>query len=275
MGKIYKITNDVNEKIYIGKTVTSLEERWAKHLSAAKNGNTHLYRAMRKYGVEHFNISIIEDNISDEYLNEREIYWISYYDSMHTGYNSTIGGDGRKWIEREEVAFLYQEGLSITEIADLLGVWSCSIVDVLKELSLYDANEIQKRKSLYNSLLQSQNKIMQYTGDLTLVATYNSIQEAAQKNNYNANSIKTAIYTQIGYKGYFWVQERHKLPSARNIKMCNSKKIMQFDINNNYIQTFNSATEAAKSVNGDASGIIKVCKGTRKTYHKYIWRYEE
>lgn len=48
---------------------------------------------MRLYGLEHFMIEPIEKDIPNEQLNEREQYWISYYDSFHNGYNSTIGGD--------------------------------------------------------------------------------------------------------------------------------------------------------------------------------------
>ena len=46
---------------------------------------------MRKYGIENFTFSVIEE-CSQEQLNEREIYWIEYYDTYKNGYNSTLGG---------------------------------------------------------------------------------------------------------------------------------------------------------------------------------------
>lgn len=86
---IYKITNKVNQKIYIGKTTKSAEERFQKHIYNSKGGKTHLYRAMRKYGVENFIIEEIEQ--CDSNIDDRECYWIS---KLNPHYNMTKGGDG-------------------------------------------------------------------------------------------------------------------------------------------------------------------------------------
>ena len=94
---VYKISNDINNKVYIGITEQSLETRWNSHLIAArKNVNRHLYNAMNKYGIEHFHIEILDDNInSKEELLKKEIYYISKYNSANNnfGYNMTNGGD--------------------------------------------------------------------------------------------------------------------------------------------------------------------------------------
>ena len=225
MGIIYKITNDINNKIYIGKTVTSLSERWSKHLYAAKTEKTHLYNAMRKYGFEHFNISIVEDNIPDELLNEKEIYYIQNFDTIKNGYNQTIGGDGRKWINREEVKNFYEQGKSVREIAEELDVWYSSIVDVLKELNIYNKEEAINRGIITSSLKQSDKKVLQYTEDLILLKEFGSLKEASESTGFNKGSIKTACENKTGYKGYFWVREGDELPSARKIKQCFSHKI--------------------------------------------------
>ena len=87
-GKIYRITNLVNGKIYIGQTVQSLEERFYKHC-AKYSDRLHfvmpIKQAIFKYGKENFKIELIED-CDIELLNEREQYWISYYDSYNNGY---------------------------------------------------------------------------------------------------------------------------------------------------------------------------------------------
>lgn len=85
---IYQITNKINGKFYIGKTTKSAEERFNQHFYNHKNGNTYLYKAMRKYGVHNFQIDILENT---ELLNEREIYWIK---TLNPQYNMTVGGDG-------------------------------------------------------------------------------------------------------------------------------------------------------------------------------------
>ena len=78
MAFIYKITNDVNEKVYIGKTLRSVEKRWKEHIQDSKREHTEnrpLYRAMNKYGIDNFHIETIEE-CSDELVEEREVFWI-------------------------------------------------------------------------------------------------------------------------------------------------------------------------------------------------------
>lgn len=95
---IYKITNIINDKLYIGKTTKSLEWRWKVHICHSKNKNYHglLQRAIAKYGADNFKLEIIDSAKSEEELNEKEKYWIEYYKSYlkEKGYNLTKGGEG-------------------------------------------------------------------------------------------------------------------------------------------------------------------------------------
>lgn len=91
---IYKITNIINNKIYIGKTRQSIKTRWNQHCyNAFHNSKYHFHRAMKKYGKENFKIEIVEEVNNKDYLNEREVYWINYYNTFHDVYNSTTGGE--------------------------------------------------------------------------------------------------------------------------------------------------------------------------------------
>jgi len=96
MGLIYKITNPSNGKCYIGQTNQGLKQRKKEHFCRFKSfGRDHkVYLAFKKYGFEHFTWEILEDNISEVHLNEREKYYISKYNSFNRGYNMTDGGDG-------------------------------------------------------------------------------------------------------------------------------------------------------------------------------------
>lgn len=93
---IYKITNLVNGKVYIGQS-TNIKRRWKDHRKDAfwKNNPEYeypLYRAMRKYGIDNFSFDILEE-CNKEDLNEKEKLYIAQYDSYQNGYNQTEGGD--------------------------------------------------------------------------------------------------------------------------------------------------------------------------------------
>lgn len=103
-GFIYIIKNDLNNKVYIGKTTTTIEKRFIRHCKDGKNESNKLSidYAINKYGKEHFTIKEIEKS-GLSYLSDREIYWIKYYDSYRNGYNLTLGGEGNLLYTEEEV----------------------------------------------------------------------------------------------------------------------------------------------------------------------------
>ena len=97
MGYVYLITNKINNKKYVGKTELSIKARWKQHIKDSKKEQCEtrpLYRAIRKYGAEHFSICKIDTGHGNE-LNSREQYWIQYYNTYEDGYNATLGGDGK------------------------------------------------------------------------------------------------------------------------------------------------------------------------------------
>ena len=101
---IYKITNRVNGKCYIGQS-QDIATRFREHrylLRQNKYGNRKIQNAWNKYGEENFTFEIIEECMIEE-LDEKEIKYIREYDSHHNGYNNTNGGDGvRGWKHNDE-----------------------------------------------------------------------------------------------------------------------------------------------------------------------------
>ena len=91
---IYKITNIVNGKVYIGQTIRPVKDRFHRHICDAINHtiDTHLTRAINKYGKENFVWEIIDTAESREELTQKEEYWIRFYDACHKGYNTARGG---------------------------------------------------------------------------------------------------------------------------------------------------------------------------------------
>ncbi len=85
---------------------------------------------MRKYGIEHFHIELIEETDDPE---EREIYWIEKYQTFKNGYNATLGGDGKKYIDYGLVIETYKHLQNITETAKQLNISIDSVSMILKE----------------------------------------------------------------------------------------------------------------------------------------------
>lgn len=149
-GLIYKYTNKINNKIYIGQTRQQLERRHYKHINQLDD-NTYFHRAVQKYRMENFSLEIVEDNIPLEQLDERERYWIKYFDSYYTsgkGYNETKGG---KWGSSSQLLSGSQEenikqklknnlDLSLTEIAKQYNVSLSCISNINTGKTFYDKN---------------------------------------------------------------------------------------------------------------------------------------
>lgn len=140
MAYIYKIVNQINNKVYIGKTLESIEARWRQHIknaSKAEESNRPLYRAMNKYGIENFTIEPIEE-CNYAIVNEREQYWIKYFQSYigfkpSFGYNATLGGDGCQYIDYNNVINIYLQNHNMTETGKILGIRRDTVSKILKD----------------------------------------------------------------------------------------------------------------------------------------------
>ena len=131
MAYIYQITNDVNGKIYIGKTEGSIEQRFKEHCQDSKRPEIQhrpLYAAMQKYGTEHFHIELIEETDNP---NECEQYWIEQKGSFKNGYNATLGGDGQRLIDYDLVVRTYKEVQNCNKVAELLHIHKDSVQKIL------------------------------------------------------------------------------------------------------------------------------------------------
>ena len=115
-GKIYKITNIQNQKVYIGQTIRPIEDRFKRHLNDAINNilDTHFARAIRKYGIDNFIIEEIDTAITQEELNQKEQKWIQSYNSVQEGYNETdaiykCGGNTYKSKTQDEMEVIKEK----------------------------------------------------------------------------------------------------------------------------------------------------------------------
>ena len=103
---VYRVTNTVNGKVYIGKwSHPTVDHRWRLHKSAAKSGSPYYFhRAIRKYGADTFKVEVIDWAKTAEELSQMEMSYIALYQSNDPkrGYNMTLGGDGHNgWVPSE------------------------------------------------------------------------------------------------------------------------------------------------------------------------------
>ena len=212
MGYIYKITNNINNKSYIGQTIRHYGQRWRNHRSEAFNieslkYNYPLYKAIRKYGIENFNFIVIEE-CDNKIITEREIYWTKYYNSVNNEYNQQYGT-------------LFKDS---------------PYIDINKE-------EI-----------------------LSLFASKKSITDINIETGYSKDIIRGVLYG-AGYS-FIDTEANGRKAQARKI----SKPVSQYDLNDNFIASFSSITEASNQTGINGSHISGVCLGKRKTAGGYKWK---
>lgn len=158
-GYIYIIKNKINNKVYIGQTLRSAEERFKQHMKPSNNKKSYkIYRAINKYGSENFYYEILEENVNENIINEREIYWIDLYDSFKNGYNSNVGGFGRSIFKRLDVDYIINElksGKSVKKLSEEFHVNTHTINRTLKRYGINNIKDIQNRSKV---LSDSQKK---------------------------------------------------------------------------------------------------------------------
>lgn len=241
MGIIYKISNDINDKVYIGQTTNLLKKRWYDHCYSAnhprQDNDNVLYRAMRKYGVNHFSISVIEE-VENNLLNEREIYWISQYNSYNpNGYNSTLGGDGHTQYDHSEILnyYLTVARHNATKTAEH---FECSIQTVSKIVGSAGLDGTIGRFLVGQGIY----KIDPVTGEI--VDYYDSVGLAAKEEGYNSNSISGVLAKKFKtYKGYVWIY-KDKYDSSKNYQVKDNRKKSVICVEEEI--SFESRSEAAR-----------------------------
>ena len=125
MAYIYKITNIVNDKGYVGRTEKDPQERFKGHIYAAKTGGPMVIsRAIRKYGVKNFKFEVLEEcSIEDQYIRESEL--IEKYDTYHNGYNSSLGGEGAGAGVKRKRGAVHPDAKAV-DCYDLQGNYHCT-----------------------------------------------------------------------------------------------------------------------------------------------------
>ena len=250
---IYCHKNKINNKRYIGQTSQdNLNNRWKNgqgYKPKIGDNNTKFYNAIQKYGWNNFQHIILEDNITSlDKANQRQQYWISYYNTFNNdnkGYNMTPGGNNHL---------------------------------------LDDETKEKLRKTLIETYKNHPEKIIAHRKKQAEIlgksvycfetnTTYISIAEAARENKVDEASIARCLLrkNQITTNGLHWkfANDEITLNEIENSRKKSKKKVLCEETGIIY----NSPIDAAKQLNYDNSAISKCCRGVKKTYHNYHWRY--
>lgn len=212
MSYVYKITNDVNGKMYIGQTSRTLEERFEEHRKEAlqkRSEGRPLYDAIRMYGICHFHIEVIEET---DCPKEREIYWVEYYGTFKNGYNATLGGDGKRYLDYDLVVMTYQQIGNMVETANLLGICADSVDEILRIKNAY------KRSSSEIAIEKHSKPVHMFDLNGLYIRTFISVADAARYlidnklSNCKASGLRTHISNVCNGKrksvaGFKWAYE--------------------------------------------------------------------
>ena len=196
MGVIYKITNTCNNKVYIGQTVKTMDERWRQHhVNYNKPYFSHLplYRAMNKYGPRSFICEQLEE-VPDNELDEREKYWIKYYNSYETGYNATLGGRATPLYEWdvEDILERYHRLKSARKVALELGCDHASIDDILNANNVKRYTPAQQQSKPVKIEKNGQVYCFETTTDAA-----HWLMDNGHTRNYNYKSVRQEITNAI------------------------------------------------------------------------------
>ncbi len=284
MAYIYKITNLINGKVYIGKTTRNIESRFYEHKYTAENIGSHnsaypLYQAMRKYGIENFDFEILEE-CDDLIIDDKEKEYIKLYNSYIgfkncNGYNATLGGDGAIKHERQLIYELWDEGASIKEISDKIKIDRNAVSKIIK--GRYQNVEIEIEKRRRNNLSNIKSiSVKQYDETGKLINSFSSYQEAEEK--LGIFNISTAVLKGNRAGGFYWISEKSpykieellKKPHGKELKY---KPINQYTLDGTFIASYSSLKEAAQKYHN--SHIGDVCNGKRKSAAGFIWKWVE
>lgn len=213
---IYKIENLINGKKYIGQSI-DIQRRFNEH--KRDKDNCRIHQALRKYGINNFSFEVVEE-CPTILLDEREKYWIKYYDSFNNGYNATTGGN----------------------------------------------------QDILPAIQACKKRVYQYDFNLQLVHIYDGVREAGRQTGINPSSIGECCRHILGQAGNYIFCYEGDTPVQPKL---HKRKVIQYTLNDEPIQEFNSIKEASVATNTNRTAISMVCKGKRLTTNGFKWRYAD
>ncbi|NCB03839.1 MAG: hypothetical protein EOM67_17040 [Spirochaetia bacterium] len=263
---IYKITNKVNGKMYIGKSI-DIERRWAEELNGQVN--EHLRRSFSKYGIQNFDFSVIE-LCKEEELDEKEMKYILLFKSHNKtfGYNKTLGGEGGRWNDemREKASKRMKGAGNHFYGTHLSEETKKKIGDKNRGKNNWhygckSSKETRHKQSItkIGKLNPNAKPVYQYKLDGSLVGEYNCIPDASKATGIGYSAIKNcAVGITLTAGGYAW-----SYGEFRDVDYTNKRLKRVRCIETGVV--YESISEAGRAYGVRTIAISRVCNGERNT----------
>ena len=314
-GYIYKITNKINGKIYIGQTLRYYKKRFEEYRKKIGSNNIHLNNAFNKYGIDNFTFEVIDNSATNiDELNEKEIYYINFYETCNREKGYNISSGGRNSIVSEETKLkmsLAGKGKKQTEehvnkrIAR--GVEALKhgrpkteeqkqyLSEVLKgeNSPLYGiarTEEVKKKSSETKIANGNTQKVVKWDiATRTIIGEFNSISEASKSTGNGESTIRKHCKHEVKvYITTFLYRYQGDTPNfddlgatvdiKENIMTDNSSKtIEKFDLKTGeVIKTYETIIDASQDNDLNRATIVKHCNGEMKMHIKtFSFRYKD
>lgn len=213
MAEVYVITNIINNKQYVGKTNRDSESRLKEHFREStlrRSENRPLYKAISKYGIDNFTLEVVGRSLTPQEASDLEVAKIRELQTFGSGYNATIGGDGKtyKLTSEEDIAniiSLYDSGLSIKDIANILNADQQTISNRLKEkgVKIKKSAEYKIDNSIYLFVNSKTNTVFNGSGDnFTDFLISNEIPSTSNRESVKRGVLRLIDKTRKSYLGF-------------------------------------------------------------------------
>ena len=285
---IYKHTSP-SGKVYIGQTCKNPIYRWSHG-----NGYIHapkFWRAIKKYGWNNIQHDIIETGItSQKTANEREIYWINYYNSFNQGYNATAGGHTQKHLSipilmiDKDTLLPIKEFPSASEAARVLHCTQGRISavcrgDGIEAQGYYWCLKSDWHKDWKPRTRESKNSRAVYQIDattFTIKQEYNSINEASLYNHLTRNAIENCCRNQYSpINNNYWCYKENWHPDWKPRIKTASKHGMREVICIETSEIYHSIADAARANHTSSGNILSCCQHNIRTINGFHFCYAE
>lgn len=282
MGYIYKITNILNQKSYIGKTIRDPEIRWNEHKQDNKHPNLPLQRAFKKYGINSFSFEIIEE-VKEELLDEREKYYIKKFNTYKQGYNATLGGEGGVTHtlpkeEIEKILTLWKQKCTISQISKITGYSFSAIQNHIKKTGITNEQykkqiKLNKNKALKNIKLrekQNSKKENKFTKEQEKIIfeDFNNFYSCT----YISKKVKCSYKKLYNFLKNFYTEE--EIIARSKIKTSLSKKYYKYTLDDIFIKEYKNREELKQDYTESQIKVIQNCaRGAKKNAYGYKWSY--